>query len=109
MLSRRQVLERAGRGALVLGSAGFGAGVLLPRVSWGTGAPVTPGVPAGTTASAVLEALPGKKPLIKLSYRPPNYETPLEYFNQPLTPNRLLKNSKRVHGWATIESRKARH
>src|SRR5690606_3409632 len=34
-----------------------------------------------------LEALPGKKPLIKLSYRPPNYETPLEYFNEVLTPN----------------------
>jgi hypothetical protein len=40
-----------------------------------------PGVPAGTAATAVLEALPSKKPLIKLTYRPPNYETPLEYFN----------------------------
>jgi DMSO/TMAO reductase YedYZ molybdopterin-dependent catalytic subunit len=48
---------------------------------------VSKGVPAGAEASAVLEALPGKKPLIKLSYRPPNYETPLEYFNQVLTPN----------------------
>jgi DMSO/TMAO reductase YedYZ molybdopterin-dependent catalytic subunit len=35
----------------------------------------------------VLYALPGKKPLIKLSYRPPNYETPLKYFNDVLTPN----------------------
>jgi DMSO/TMAO reductase YedYZ molybdopterin-dependent catalytic subunit len=87
MLSRRQVLKRAPGGALVLGAAGFGAGLLLPRLSWATGAPVTPGVPAGTAASALLEALPGKRPLIKLSYRPPNYETPLEYFNQPLTPN----------------------
>ena len=87
MLSRRQVLNGAARGALMLGSAGLGAGLALPRLSWAAGAPVTPGVPAGTVASAVLEALPGKKPLIKLSYRPPNYETPLEYFNQPLTPN----------------------
>jgi DMSO/TMAO reductase YedYZ molybdopterin-dependent catalytic subunit len=87
MLSRRQVLKRAPGGALVLGAAGFGAGLLLPRLSWATGAPVTPGVPAGTAASALLEALPGKRPLIKLSHRPPNYETPLEYFNQPLTPN----------------------
>jgi DMSO/TMAO reductase YedYZ molybdopterin-dependent catalytic subunit len=59
----------------------------LPQLGWAAGAPVTPGVPAGTAASAVLEALPGKKPLIKLSYRPPNYETPREYFNQLLTPN----------------------
>ena len=34
-----------------------------------------------------MEALPGKKPLIKLSYRPPNYEAPLEYFRTPITPN----------------------
>src|SRR5262249_23391467 len=36
---------------------------------------------------AVLDALPGKKPLIKLTYRPPNYETPLEYFRTAITPN----------------------
>jgi DMSO/TMAO reductase YedYZ molybdopterin-dependent catalytic subunit len=34
-----------------------------------------------------MEALPGKKPLIKLSYRPPNYESPLETFRNPITPN----------------------
>ena len=34
-----------------------------------------------------MESLPGKKPLIKLSYRPPNYEAPLEYFRTPITPN----------------------
>ena len=34
------------------------------------------GLPAGTREEAALEALPGKKPLIKLTYRPPNYETP---------------------------------
>jgi hypothetical protein len=33
-------------------------------------------------SAAILDALPGKKPLIKLSYRPPNYETPLEYFRR---------------------------
>ena len=31
--------------------------------------------------------MPGKKPLIKLSYRPPNYETPLEYFRTAITSN----------------------
>jgi DMSO/TMAO reductase YedYZ molybdopterin-dependent catalytic subunit len=45
------------------------------------------GLPAGVRASAVLDALPGKKPLIKLSYRPPNYETPVEYFREAITPN----------------------
>ncbi|MGD9536328.1 MAG: molybdopterin-dependent oxidoreductase [Alphaproteobacteria bacterium] len=48
---------------------------------------MSPGVPAGVLAGASLEALPGKKPLIKLSYRPPNYETPLQYFNEAITPN----------------------
>jgi DMSO/TMAO reductase YedYZ molybdopterin-dependent catalytic subunit len=34
-----------------------------------------------------METLPGKKPLIRLSYRPPNYEAPLDYFRTPITPN----------------------
>ncbi len=44
-------------------------------------------LPEGARSNAVLDALPGKKPLIKLSYRPPNYETPLEYFRTAITPN----------------------
>ncbi len=83
MLNRRQVLDGVGRSALLLGAASL----LRPSLSWAEGAPVSPGVPAGTAASAVLDALPGKKPLIKLSYRPPNYETPLSYFDSVLTPN----------------------
>ncbi len=51
------------------------------------GAFLAKGLPAGLDRSAVLEALPGKQPLIKLSYRPPNYESPLEYFTTPITPN----------------------
>ena len=31
--------------------------------------------------------LPGKKPLIQLADRPPNYESPLEYLRTPITPN----------------------
>src|SRR6516162_10377176 len=46
-----------------------------------------PGLPEGVYDTATLEALPGKKPLIKLSYRPPNYETPLSYFSSEFTPN----------------------
>ena len=49
-------------------------------------------MPEDVAASALLDALDGKKPLIKLSYRPPNYETPhyetpLSYFNDVITPN----------------------
>ncbi|MGB6543497.1 MAG: molybdopterin-dependent oxidoreductase [Xanthobacteraceae bacterium] len=45
------------------------------------------GLPEGVYDTATLEALPGKKPLIKLSYRPPNYETPLTHFTSEFTPN----------------------
>src|SRR5438034_11781116 len=44
-------------------------------------------MPEGTRSKALLAALPGKKPLIKLSYRPPNYETPMQYFRTAITPN----------------------
>ena len=46
-----------------------------------------PGLPQGVYATAALEALPGKKPLIKLSDRPPNYETPLSDFTSEFTSN----------------------
>jgi DMSO/TMAO reductase YedYZ molybdopterin-dependent catalytic subunit len=44
-------------------------------------------LPAGTVASSSLHALAGKRPLIKRSFRPPNYETPVELFRQNYTPN----------------------
>ena len=44
-------------------------------------------LPAGTVAEQLLDTLPGKRPLIKKSYRPPNYETPTGYFNDAFTPN----------------------
>src|SRR5216110_699606 len=37
-------------------------------------------IPDGALAEQLLHALPGKVPLIKKSFRPPNYETPIEYF-----------------------------
>src|SRR5512144_3213302 len=46
-----------------------------------------PELPEGTLASSVLDALPGKVPLIKKSWRPPNFETPVSYFNDVYTPN----------------------
>jgi len=49
--------------------------------------PLTTGLPQGDYDTAVMEALPGKRPLIKLTTRPPNYETPASYFANPITPN----------------------
>ena len=46
-----------------------------------------PGLPEGVYDAATLEALTGKKPLIKLSDRPPNYETPLSHFTSEFTAN----------------------
>ena len=47
------------------------------------------GLAAATAAeeSTILDALPGKEALIKRTYRPPNYETPVNYFDAPFTPN----------------------
>jgi len=45
------------------------------------------GLPEGVYDTATLEPLPGKKSLIKLTYRPPNYETPLSHFTSEFTPN----------------------
>lgn len=47
-------------------------------------------IPDGTLAEQYLYALPGKVPLIKKTYRPPNFETPVEYFRTPITPNRAF-------------------
>jgi len=78
MITRRQALTTAGAVAL----AGTGK---LPAAAQGLR--LEPGLPEGVRSVAALEALPGKKPLIKLSYRPPNYETPMEYFRTAITPN----------------------
>ena len=84
MFTRRTLLSTAGAGAALAGS-----GLGLPRLfeAEAAGAPVSPGLPAGVGASARMETLPGKKPLIKLAYRAPNYEAPLDYFRTPITPN----------------------
>jgi hypothetical protein len=82
MFSRRHLMQGIG-GAIVLASPG-----ILPRLAAAAGgAPLVSGLPSGEYDTAVLDALPGKKPLIKLSYRPPNYETPITYFDSAVTPN----------------------
>lgn len=86
-LARRSFLRKAGLATI----AAAGAPALLDRAISSARAqgkvPLSQGVPDGVRTIANLEALPGKKPLIKLSYRPPNYETPVNYFNELLTPN----------------------
>jgi DMSO/TMAO reductase YedYZ molybdopterin-dependent catalytic subunit len=87
MITRRGLLEAAS-GALAFGSSGAltgpagGAGSTNSGLLW-----LSPLLPVGTRAEAVLDTLPGKKPLIKLTYRPPNYESPLAYLRTAITPN----------------------
>lgn len=84
MLSRRSFLK----GSLVA-TAG---GLLVPKYVLASVDPsllstAAKELPEGVLEEQVLEALPGKKPLIKKTYRPPNYETPVKYFNEIFTPN----------------------
>lgn len=81
MISRRMLLELAGTGAAVAGSGA------MARLAEAAIPGMNPALPAGTRSEAVMEALPNKKPLIKLSYRPPNYESPVETFRTAITPN----------------------
>ena len=82
MITRRRLLEGASAGAAL-------ATMGVPNIPLAEAAVLglPDGLPAGVRGEAMLEALPGKKPLIKLAYRAPNYETPIEYFKTPITPN----------------------
>lgn len=84
MLTRRSLVAAAGAGVALGGGSLAAPRWLEARAET---VPLTPGTPGGLQSSARMETLPGKKPLIKLSYRPPNYEAPLEYFRTPITPN----------------------
>jgi hypothetical protein len=70
-----------------LGGAIAAPAILSRRASAAERAPLTFGLPQGDYDTAVLEALPGKRPLIKLTTRPPNFETPASYFATAITPN----------------------
>jgi DMSO/TMAO reductase YedYZ molybdopterin-dependent catalytic subunit len=71
------------------GAALAGTGLLRPAElqADAAGLDLPEALPEGTREEAILESLPGKKPLIKLSYRPPNYESPLETFRSAITPS----------------------
>ena len=84
MMSRRRLLETAGA-SIALAGSGAGLGSFAKAQS--AGPELTPGVPSGIQSYATMATLPGKKPLIRLADRGPNYEAPLEYFGTPITPN----------------------
>jgi sulfite dehydrogenase len=77
-MNRRHILKYGSALVTLSGGAGW-----LPKLA----RTASLSLPTGATDEQMLEALPGKVPLIKKTYRPPNYETPLGYFNEPFTPN----------------------
>jgi len=87
----------ASRRAFVAGLAGAGALGLTGNLRQALAGPVggtaelgLAEIPDGALAEQYLYALPGKLPLIKKTYRPPNFETPLGYFRTPITPNKAF-------------------
>src|SRR5258708_21659757 len=85
MISRRRLLKAAGAGAALAGSSvSF---LQLFEAAGAAGLDLPADLPEGARAAAILDVLPDKRPLIKLTYRPPNYETPIEYFRSAITPN----------------------
>ena len=86
MINRRTLLGTAGAGFALAGG-----GLALPRFLGGEAQAqplsLSKSLPQGVRDNATLEALPGKKPLIRLAYRPPNYEAPVEYLRTAITPN----------------------
>ena len=71
------------RRTLILGS---GAALLAARDAIAA-ALSDPALPAGVREVAAFAAPPGKAKLVRLTDRPPNYETPLEAFRSSITPN----------------------
>ena len=88
MITRRSLLEAAGIGTILAGSSSAVPQLFATEADAEAAAlNLSPMLPDGTRTEATLDTLPGKKPLIKLSYRPPNYESPIEYLRTDITPN----------------------
>jgi sulfite dehydrogenase (cytochrome) subunit A len=88
MITRRSLLKAASTSAAVVAASHELSKTLVSQADAQTAAlNLSTQLPAGTRQEAVLDALPGKKPLIKLAYRPPNYETPIELLRAAITPN----------------------
>lgn len=73
---------------LIAGASGAAYAAARPLAALGAEPALGPAqLPSGALEAAVLDALPGKLPLIKKTWRPPNFETPVDFFNQAFTPN----------------------
>jgi len=72
------------RRSFLLAAAGSG----LVTINWQRA--LAAELPAGAIDTGSMETLPGKIALIKRSFRPPNYETPVEAFDSAITPNRAF-------------------
>jgi DMSO/TMAO reductase YedYZ molybdopterin-dependent catalytic subunit len=100
MRSRRQFLQASAGGLLLAGanrwiSSAHAASEIEPA-----------SLPAGTLDFAQLGALTGKLPLIRKSFRPPNFETPINYFNDVFTPNNAFFVRYHLAGIPKIEAAK---
>jgi DMSO/TMAO reductase YedYZ molybdopterin-dependent catalytic subunit len=79
--NRRDFMKLSTTGLALAGVAPWLSAVAAdPRIG-----PAT--LPQGALESALFDTLPGKVALIKKTYRPPNFETPVSYFNEAFTPN----------------------
>jgi DMSO/TMAO reductase YedYZ molybdopterin-dependent catalytic subunit len=76
-----------GTSAALLGAGSTGVSGAGARTGEAARLALSPLLPDGTRAEARLESLPGKKPLIKLTTRPPNYETPIDDLRGAITQN----------------------
>jgi DMSO/TMAO reductase YedYZ molybdopterin-dependent catalytic subunit len=80
MLDRRQFLRRAGAGVLALGS-----GTLVTSLKAMAADGIT--LPFGNGERSLVQ-YPGKRPLVQMTARPPQLETPFSVFNEgAITPN----------------------
>lgn len=82
MITRRHLMGTTGATLAV-----SGLGLLKFSAAQAAIAELTRGLPDGVGDYATMVTLPGKKPLIQLADRPPNYESPLDYLRTPITPN----------------------
>jgi DMSO/TMAO reductase YedYZ molybdopterin-dependent catalytic subunit len=83
MATRRDLLKTTA-GGLVLAKTGFLTSALASAANPKLGPSE---LPSGMLESSLMDTLPGKVPLIKKTFRPPNYETPVSYLNEAFTPN----------------------
>jgi sulfite dehydrogenase (cytochrome) subunit A len=79
MLSRRRFMQSAG-GLLLASPLSYARDLALGPDE----------LPQGFLDTASLDTLPGKFPLVRKSLRPPNFETPVSYFQEAFTPNQAF-------------------